>query len=233
MANDIPGCRCASCVKLNPNPVPPQVYRRINGIDFLKYPYNNPPQPTKPTYGPDIAQLSEGVQLIRNWHQASWDIPNIWYNYQQALKSRKAGGTTWYWPQSLFGFADVRAKVLECMTPLRGLILATTPTYISQYAGGCFLREAGFRLVSSSCYMNFNYSNAQAFQTYMGYDTHPGCPDGYGHWIHVWYKPVGPIKNLGVPHSQGTLNCCGCIYADGGNFLGSDGRVKDPTTETT
>src|SRR2546428_94235 len=107
---DTTQCTCTSCQGKQANP--PSVYRRLNGIDFLKYPYNSPAPPTKPA-GPDIAQLSEGVQLIRNWHNASWDIPNIWYNYQGVLKAHKANpnltNPTWYWPQGLFKFADVRA----------------------------------------------------------------------------------------------------------------------------
>lgn len=85
------------------------------------------------------------------------------------------------------------------------LVFSTTPTYYSQFQSACPLRSRGFELLQGKCYAHPNYGDKSSYNP-----EHPGIPDRYQHWEHIWWKINGkPPKVLGAPTDVNKLNNCG------------------------
>jgi hypothetical protein len=84
------------------------------------------------------------------------------------------------------------------------VVLSTTPTYYSQYQNACLLKSRGFELVNNSCYLHPGYSQPTSKLA-----AHPGIPDLYEHYEHIWYKVIGRPTEIGCPASRPSLNNCG------------------------
>ena len=84
------------------------------------------------------------------------------------------------------------------------VILSTTPTCFSQYQNACLLKSRGFQLLDNSCQLHPGYSFQSPKER-----MHPGIPDRYEHYEHIWWKVQGQPTDIGVPTNVPGLNNCG------------------------
>ena len=172
-------------------------------LDDLYIPWHNHKQSTH--------QISKGV---------------VYLGYFQAFGEVWAKHKVWSWekahvPKTAWGKQILRSQTFQeraLDSTLEGLkdcvVLSTTPSHFSQYQNACLLKSRGFELLEGSCYKHPNYPKDSTYAK-----EHPGIPDRYLHWEHVWWKVIGKPKEIGLPGGSGlgpcTVNNCGVDVAVG------------------
>lgn len=77
------------------------------------------------------------------------------------------------------------------------VVLCSTASYYSQYQSACLLASRGFKLLGGTCYKHPGYPELSTSA-----QEHPGIPDRYHHWEHIWWKVIGKPRRLGEPLSE-------------------------------
>jgi hypothetical protein len=182
------------------------------------------------------APLCDGVTLIGGFNLDFGDsaIRVAAKNYLAAYKSYKDvlamyGPGHAYAPPVPYAYTQemIESALDKVLDGLKGLVIATTPSWLAQYRQACLLKARGFELLNGMCYPNCNYPVAKYTNREDVQGCHPGNPDGYSHWIHIWIKDLGGVENcgelLGVKGATDlqkssyawSLNCCGALYQYG------------------
>lgn len=178
-------------------------------------------------YRQHLIKLSENV-----WYLGYWvGFGEVWARRQmhqwRAAKTPLASRG-----RHLIRSRDFQERALDAaLASLKNcVVLSTTPTYFSQYQAGCLLKSRGFELVNGSCYKHPGYKELS-----LKNPEHPGIPDRYQHWEHIWYRVIGEPKNIGMPASTPSLNNCGVDAIvglenlkarDSGEKKGMDGQPR-------
>jgi len=110
------------------------------------------------------------------------------------------------WNKQIYRSQAFQEKALDAA--LEGLkdcvVLSTTASHHSQFQAACLLKERGFRLLEGLCYKHPGYPGLSKFEI-----EHPGVPDRYLHWEHIWWRVIGTPKEIGAPSKNNQLNNCG------------------------
>ena len=172
-------------------------------LDDLYMPWHNHKQATH--------QISKGVVYL-----GYFGIFGELYAKSQIWRWKKQGLAQALWSKGLFLSQTFREKALD--TTLEGLkdcvVLSTTPSYYSQFQAACLLKQRGFQLLEGLCYKHPGYSPVSSYPK-----EHPGIPDRYLHWEHIWWKVIGEPKEIGLPNGtdaqRTSVNNCGVDVAVG------------------
>jgi hypothetical protein len=163
--------------------------------DELYMPYHNHQQTSE--------EISEGVWYLGCWRGFGslfpkhklwcWKLNNIKPETMRLFRSQA-------WQEKALDAALASAKLRN------KVIFSTTPTYYSQFQSACLLKSRGFELLCNSCYKHPEYSELSDCNP-----EHPGIPDRYLHWEHIWWKVNGeaPAEIGSPPRRWRCLHNCG------------------------
>jgi hypothetical protein len=130
---------------------------------------------------------------------------------RQIWRWKKQGLPRATWGKGLFCSQSFQEKALDAtLADLKDcVVLSTTPSYYSQFQAGCLLKQRGFQLLEGLCYKHPGYSPVSSYPK-----EHPGIPDRYLHWEHIWWKVIGQPTEIGLPNKTDpgqrvSVNNCG------------------------
>lgn len=181
-----------------------------------------------------------GLELSENFDINDLYIP--WHNHLQSLTQPSKGvhylgyfggfgevyakHRIWAWKQQSVPVAqwghniirslDFQERAIDAtLAKLENcVVLSTTPTYFSQYQSACVLKSKGFELLEGRCYRHPNYDKKSTYAV-----EHPGVPDCYLHWEHIWWKVIGKPTEIGAPANYDQLNNCGVDSGTGAAYV--------------